>query len=297
MERKIFLGNMERRNFRTKRKEVFTIKNFFAKYGFELVVFIIGVIITFISNFIPGITNPRDVQVIIIIITLSIDVMSLKIVSFKEQLLKEINESLAVIEMINDKNRIYSGWSYYSNKLFLRISRELKTMAEGKLELQKKELIRHQAKMMKNAKERVYAIHLATTVTAIERWDKEKTTKDFSQILINANKEIIDGIEKKRLFVLDKNLLSDEKTEKMWERILVNQKEELKFDVKVITIQEIKKDDRIDMPLDTLLCDKEIVVVHFIDKVAKAEIYYDSDEVERGCEAFDELWQIAKKTD
>lgn len=170
----------------------------------------------------------------------------------------------------------------------------LEEMAAGQLYLSGNELITYQAGLIKGAKERIYAIHLALDEKSVKRWDKKQTTKDFTTILIKANKKTALRADKRRIFIIDVELLEKPELKKIWKKIIREQKRKMLFRVRFITRKSCEEDNR-GIPCDMLICDKEAVTVHFYDQRARGEIYKNREKVDENLELFEQYWEWAQK--
>lgn len=271
-------------------------KRFWEKYFIEIIVSILGLVSALTTAVVDGAFSYN--QAVIILITISVDIICLS----NKNLLSENHENLKVelktLNSLNDLYQLYNNmpenWKRIAREKIGKLREDLKQMASGTLILSGDSLVKYQAYILKKANKQVCAIHQALDEKSLKRWDKKQTTKDFTIILIKANKNIKPFVVKRRIFVVDEDLLKDEQVKKIWKKIIRAQKLEMGFKIRVISKQDCEKNAR-PIPKDMLICDDEVVSVHFYDGKARGEIYKEKERCEREKEYFEDCWEWGKK--
>lgn len=271
-------------------------RHFWEKYRIEIVVSILGVI----SSIITAVMDKSfsHYQALIIVITIGIDIICISNKNLLSESHEQIKDELNVLVSINDLYSLYKKipekWKKLSYEKINVLRKNLKLMAEGKLYVVGAELIKYQANLLKNATHRVWAVHLTLDEKSLKRWDTKQTTKDFTTILIRANRKIKFNTKKKRIFVIDLDLLNNPEMNKLWKKVIWQQKYIMHFQVRVITKQSCEANKR-DIPKDMLLCDNEVVTVHFYDKEARGEVIMKKEEFEMEKSLFEDYWEWGEK--
>lgn len=197
------------------RKEVVSIfKRIWERYYVEIIISFIGAIFSVITAAIE-----KDFsydQIVIIAITLGIDTICLSnkelIKDSHENLKKEIENLNLISEVQELYNNLPEDWKRIARARMAVLRDELIKMADSLLILSGDPLIKYQANMLRNANNRIVAVHLALNEQSLKRWDEKQTTKDFTNILIKANMDVKWRwkIDKRRIFVIDNELLKQQ---------------------------------------------------------------------------------------
>ena len=271
-------------------------KLFWEQYYIEIIVSVLGVLITLASAIMNQDFN--NDQIIIMLITVGVDTICLSNKSLSSDNHENVKRELNSLKVLNELYQFFADipdeWKKLANEKINDLRNELKRMADGLLILSGDSLVKYQAKILQNAKHHVYAIHQAMDEKSLKRWDKRQTTKDFTVVLIKANERIRPFVEKRRIFIVDEDLLKKEEMKKLWRKIVREQRFKMHFKIKVITKQNCEKNSRI-IPNDMLICDDEVVTVHFYDGKAQGELYRQREEIEREQEYFEDCWEWGQK--
>lgn len=270
-------------------------RHFWDKYHNEIIVSFLGIVGAIVSAVMDG--GLTFNQVIIIVITLSTDAIILSNKSLLDQYREYLKEDVEILQSFNELSRLCASlpdkWKKIAADRINKVRNDLREMSNGKMILTGNSLVVYQAQLLKNANKRVYAIHQALDEKSLKRWDRRQTTKDFTEILIKANKRIKVNVEKKRIFILDADLLEKKEIKKLWNKIIWEQRVRMFFRVKVITKQSCEENNR-NIPGDMLICDDEVVAVHFYDENAQGEIFT-NEKFEEELENFGNYWEWAQK--
>ena len=272
-------------------------RRFWGKYRIEIIISVLGVVSSIITAIIIDKSFSYN-QAFMIAITIGIDIICISNKNLLSESHEQIKDELNVLMSFNDLYSLYNKmpikWKVLAFEKISMLRKDLKLMADGKLYVSGPDLINYQADLLKNATYRVWAVHLALDERSLKRWDAKQTTKDFTTILIRANKKIRFGVKKKRIFVIDSDLLREQEIYRLWKKIIWQQKYIMHFQVRVITKQSCEKNKR-EIPKDMLLCDDEAVTVHFYDKEARGEVVMKKEEFETEKRIFEDYWEWGEK--
>lgn len=271
-------------------------KRFWEHYFIEIIISVLGIMVALVTAIFDSRFGTE--QLLMILITVGVDTICLSnknLVSENHESIKyELNSLKALNELYQFLADIPDEWKKIANDKINNLRTELKRMADGALILRGDILVKYQAKILQDAKHRVYAIHQALDEKSLKRWDKRQTTKDFTIVLIKANERIRPFVDKKRIFIIDQELLKNNDTKKLWNKIIRTQRFKMHFKVRVITKQNCEENARA-LPKDMLICDEEVVTVHFYDGKAQGELYKQKSEIEREYEYFEDCWEWGQK--
>lgn len=270
------------------------LKAFLKKYALEIVITVIGSILTLLSLIMDELENTTFV---IITVTFLSDIISLSIKNSENTIIEHSDEKFRELKLFNDLFYEYSNikdsWKKDAQKELIALKIKFNNMYNGQRKISGQRLITYQADIMKSAKRRVYAIHRALDNKSLDRWDENRTSKDFTQFLIKANKQINPFVDKRRIFLVDSKDLEDEEFYKKLKKVLFRQTFVFGFKVKVLLHNGSQDVEQVN-PLDMLICDDEVITVHFVDNIAEGTIETSEIEVSSIMGKFDEYWQIAR---
>lgn len=273
--------------------------NFLKKYCLEIVISILGIALALIS-FKLNQSNGEDYSVELIIVTVTVlsDCLSLSIKSAEKAIAEHVEKQIKKLSLFDklfkDFHNIRDPWKADAERELMALTMKISDMCSGHRTLTKQNLITYQADLMKSSRKRVYAIHRALDLKSLNRWDENNTTKDFTEVLISANHRIKPSVDKRRIFLINPEDLEDEAFKAPLKKILKKQRVLLGFKVRVLLKNSSENENENIDPPDMLICDDEVVVVHFVDSIAKGEIETSEAEVSSTLNKFNEYWQIAR---
>lgn len=289
------IGNMERL-VKGAKKGRSAVKNDRWKYAPEVVVFIVGVVISVLSYI--WFSDAKSAFLCVIITSLS-DSIILSVQIFLDNTQKGIANDVkkqfeeSYLDIGSDVARVNGRWRRDVDEEIKSLRGRIKSMADGVRAIASAEAIQYQASLLEETTQEVLAIHLGESQMALERWDKKKTGKDFTKVLIDAN-EKCKAMVKRRLFVIEDssgygylNAL----------KIALETQATINFEAKVISKKAIN-DQGLPYPKDILICDKaEVVAVEFRGGQVDATAYTSEEELNRNQKWFATLWSAARIMD
>lgn len=275
-----------------------------SEFIIEIIIFVIGGIISILSLFSEG-DCKQLFAVLVIIITLSTDIIiiTIKFVvkaitgSAVEQFNKMLGSVLtASLGYMLQGDKINERWKEKTNSILDVFSVKIHGLIEGCLDLNYEELFNYQNDLIKNTKRKLDAIHVANSIDSLKLWDPERREiSRFQAATYYACKELKTNVEKRRLFLLKKEFEKNEQD--VIKRVIIDQVKNLKFDVKKIYIEDIL--GKIIMPNDLIISDEEevIEIIMRFDKVESARDYVNQETVKKMKESFEKLWNSADTFD
>lgn len=273
---------------------------FWTEFKVELIIFLIGTIISIISS-VKNIGGSLSIALAIFIITLSTDIIVISVKHYLKNLLEEYSSKIlktissffeCSFEFMLHGNKIDDRWEGKFSQALQDFKGRIEGLYNGDLSLSYDELFFYQNELIKNTKKKLYAIHVADSVESLKLWDPNRTeASKFKSATYYACKELKKNVEKKRLFLLSKDIEKNE--EKLIKNVVQNQKTALNFSVKKIYIEDINQKYKI--PYDTIISDeKEVIeIIMRFDKVESAHSYINKEKVYNSVSDFKKLWGIA----
>lgn len=272
-------------------------KFWLSKYSFEILVFVIGIVISIVGGYFVEL----QVGIIIFIMTIFVDIIKLSIKFSLEEFKKDILQSLSVFLKQNNFGieecylKINDSWKEEAKSKINDFRYELEQMANGNKILFDIDGLNYQAKLIRNTKRELLAIHLGLNEKTMVRWDLERTDTDFYKQIVEANQSIPSSVIKKRIFVLNDDCFTKTPDlQQKLDRILEDQKNKLGFTIKIIYKSTLEKNN-FPFPEDLIISDKKEMIT-FSLRGAKQEIdvSINSAEVDKKLRDFEKFWEFAK---
>lgn len=269
--------------------------------------FIIEIIIFFIGSFISiiGLVIPDGEGVVFsgiaFVITLSTDIVIISIKYYIKAIID--NRNLQIEKMVTSffnccfENMLHNDviderWREKTKQTLDEFTERMQGLYGGVLLLKNDEIFFYQNELIKKTQKSLDAIHIANSVESLELWDPERSENSkFKRASFYACKELEKSVKKRRLFIIDKQLETDNKD--LINRVVCSQTKDLNFEVKKIYIEDLRRGYK--MPYDIIISDniEAIEIMMRFNKVESAYSYINKDKVKRAVSEFQRLWDIA----
>ena len=272
-------------------------ESWFSKYSFEILVFIIGIVISIIGGYFVEL----EIGIIILIMTIFVDIIKLSIKFALEEFKEDILQSLFGFLKQNNFGieecylKISDVWKEEAKSKINDFRYELEKMANGNKTLFDIGGLNYQAKLISNTKKELLAIHLGLNEKTMVRWDLERTDTDFYKQIVEASQSIPADVIKKRIFVLDDDCISKNfDLKQKLDRILKDQKNKLGFTVKIIYKSTLQKND-FPFPEDLIISDQmEVITFNLRGVKQEINVSINPAEVDKKLRDFKKYWEFAK---
>jgi hypothetical protein len=173
------------------------MKNILKKYGIELLIILISLILGLIEAFFIKDTN---LQAVIVALGL---LLALATLAIRREISDQISEQFELFRLVRKITDEY--WRTQAMEELERVRYKLQQWADGNRHISLKESIPYQINLLRRTKSSVDAIHVGLSAKPLSLWSKQHGP--FSR-LIEAHKVLGDNLRKRRIFIFDDKLLN-----------------------------------------------------------------------------------------
>ncbi|HEX8459208.1 MAG TPA: hypothetical protein VF656_18085 [Pyrinomonadaceae bacterium] len=176
------------------------MKNILQKYGIELLIILVSLILGLIEAFFIKDTN---IQAVIVAIGL---LLTLTSIAIRREITDQISEQFELFHIV--RNIADEYWRTQAMEELEHVRYKLQQWADGNRHISLKESIPYQINLLRRTKRSIDAIHVGLSAKPLSLWNKQHGP--FSR-LIEAHKVLGDDLRKRRIFIFDDKLLNEQR--------------------------------------------------------------------------------------
>lgn len=176
------------------------MKNILKKYGIELLIILISLILGLIEAFFIKDTN---LQAVIVALGL---LLALATLAIRREISDQISEQFELFRLVRKITDEY--WRAQAIDELEQVRHKLRQWADGSRSISLEESIPYQINILRRTQRSMDAIHVGLSEQPLRLWGKQHGP--FSR-LIDAHKDLGGDLRKRRIFIFDDKLLNEQR--------------------------------------------------------------------------------------